>query len=134
MRAGRDTDAARSSEPLDAGRDVDAIPVDALSVRDYITHVHADAETHPPVLRTLCVCCLEFRLDGYGASDRVHDAGEFSQDIVTRAVNDPPSVVSNHGGDCLPGYSQRPDSVLLVLLHQPRVAMDIGAQDRKSVV
>ena len=57
-----------------------------LIILNDISKINSNPELHPPVFRQLVISHLEFLLDLYPASDRVHDTRKLSQQIVSLRI------------------------------------------------
>ena len=67
------------------------------------------------------------------AAHRVDDAGELDEQPVAGGLDDAAAVLVDLGVDQLaPNRLQRRERAFLVRAHQPRIAGDIGRQDRRQ--
>jgi hypothetical protein len=97
---------------------------------DDVAEIDADAEFDAPVGRKDSVALGHRALHRDGATHCVDDAGEFDQQPVTRRLDDAAAIFLDCGiRDLAPQLVQRGERALLVPLHQPRIARDIGGED-----
>ena len=68
-------------------------------------------------------------LDLDGAFERVDDAGELGQHAVAGGVGDPAAVPARSARRWSRGARERRQRRLLVDVHQPAIAFDIGGED-----
>src|SRR5580704_14490970 len=79
VRRPRQTDAAGLSDPFEAGRHVDAIPKQIVTLCNDIAEIDADAEQYALLDGHFGVSPSHAALDRNGAAYRFHDACEFDQ-------------------------------------------------------
>ena len=122
-------DAARSRQPLEPRRHVDAVAVEVVAVDDDVAEIDADAELDVPVLGNAGVALEHAALDLDGAARRVDDAAELDQEAVAHHLEDAPAILGDGGIEELAAMLlQRPQRALLIGLHEPAVADDVGRQ------
>ncbi len=126
----RDADAARLGQRLQTCGDVDAVAVDPSSLGGDVSHVDADPEVHAALGGEARVECPQHSLDLDCGADGVEGGRELGEDVVTRSIHDPASVLPDAHRDLLAVVAERPDRGRLVLGHQAAVADGIGGEDR----
>jgi len=89
IRGARQTDAAALGQPLDAGRDVDPIPVETIALDNDIPQVDANTEHHLAGRWQLRVPGFEVVLNRYGTLHRIDHAGELREQVIPRGVHHP---------------------------------------------
>jgi hypothetical protein len=129
----RDADPARLGQPLQAGGDVDPVPVDPLAVAGHVAQVDTDAELHSPRRGEIGVPRSEHALDLGRGAHRVERGRELRQQVVAGRVHHATPVLSHQHPDLFPVGADRADGGRLVLRHQPAVADRVGAQDRREL-
>ena len=55
---------------------------------------------------------------------------ELDKHAVAGGLDDPPAVLNDNGLNCAPMHAQPPRRPLLICPHQPRIAHQVGGQDR----
>src|SRR5208282_5485812 len=80
--------AARLGDSLQPRGNVDAVAEDTIIVVDDIAEIDAHAKLHPPRGVDSGIAFDHLALDGDGALDRVHHAGELGQYTVAGSVDD----------------------------------------------
>ena len=130
MDRGGDTDAAGLGQTFEPRRHVDAVAIDVVTIDDDIADIDAVAEDQSLVLGTIGVPARYCRLHFGRKLHRFDGAGELHQHAVAGRLDHAPAMFGNHGIDQLAAQcvelGERP---LLVGLHQPRVAGQIGRED-----
>jgi hypothetical protein len=114
---------------LQASRDVDAVPIDALALGGHIAHVDADPEVHAALVGEARVERSEHPLGLDGAADRVEGGRKLGQQVVAGGVHDAPPVLSDAHRDVFAIVRQCADRGGLVLGHQPAVADHVSRED-----
>ena len=89
----RDQHAAGLGEPLQPGRDVDAVAIDVIAVDDDIADIDPDAEHEALVGQ--CSSASHGFLDRDGAAHGVDRAGELDQHAVAGELHQPAAVAGN---------------------------------------
>ncbi|MDJ0809332.1 MAG: hypothetical protein QNJ01_04480, partial [Desulfobacterales bacterium] len=64
-------------QPLQAGRDIDPVAVDAIPIGDHIPQIDADTENHFAIIGKRGIGVLDVILNRQGALHRIHRAGKF---------------------------------------------------------
>src|SRR5208283_3601428 len=128
-----DADSAGLGQGFEAGGDIDAVAINVALVDDDVAEVDADAELYPFVGRHVGVAPDHFALDLDGIAHRIDDAGELGQEAVAGGLDDAAPVLGDLGvAELAPYRRQRDQGAFLVGAHQPRIAGDIGRQDRRQ--
>jgi hypothetical protein len=130
----RHTNPTRFSDPLQSGRDINAIAVDVVVLRDdYVAEVDADPEydllflrrpriavNHPPLHRNRT---------GYG----LNDTGKLYENAVAGRFDDAALMFGDLRVDQFTAMGSEPGkSASLVLAHQSRVSDDIGGENGRE--
>ena len=131
MGRGREVDAAGLRQRLEPRSDVDAVAVDIGVVDHDVAEVYADAIVEPFVGGQAGIARGHTLLDLDRAPHGVDHARELGQHAVARRLDEAASVLGDFRADHftivrLEG-GQRP---FLVGAHQPRIAGNVGRQDR----
>ena len=123
-------DAARPRQPLEPRRHVDAVAIEIVALDDDVAEIDADAELDVPVLGNSGVALRHAALDFDRAARRVKNAAELDQEAVAHHLEDAPAMLG-HGGieELAAMLAKRAQRALLVGLHEPAVANDVGRQD-----
>ena len=127
----RQTDAAGFSDALEPRRNIDAIAEDVVHANDDVADVDADAKQNPLVSRIADREPVDAALELHGGPHRIDRAGEFGEEAVPGILDDAAAVLDDHRQHRV--YQQRSHARMgrfLVRMHQPRIAGDIGHQDR----
>ena len=130
--AARNGYAARLGDRLDACRDVHPVAEQVSTLHDHVAQVDADAKPHPLVFGQVFVAGAQRRLDLGGAAHGLHGAGKLRQDGVARGIEDPAAVRLEQLVENLAVAAQGAHGALLVLAHEPAVAVHVGHQDRRQ--
>src|SRR5437588_350431 len=93
--AARDADPAGLGQPLETGRDVDAVAEDIPVLHHHVADIDTDAEPHATVFGELLIGLGEVALDLDRALHGGEDAAELGEHAVARGAADPPAVLSN---------------------------------------
>ena len=92
---------------------------------------HAELDAPPLRDGRIAQCHLALHLDG--AAHRIDDAGELDEQAIARNLDDATAMFLDFGvGQLAPECLERGERAFLVLAHQPRIARDIGRQDRRQ--
>ena len=86
----RDANSARLGQLLKANRNVYAGAIKIVVFGDYVPEVDADAELHLLLIGNRRVALRNLVLNLDGAANGLDDAGELSDDAVSRAAEDVP--------------------------------------------
>jgi hypothetical protein len=117
---------------LQPGGDVDPVTEDVAIFNDDVALVDADAEFEAPVRRGRGVAFRHRALHLGGAAQRIDDAGELNEHSVAGRLDDASLMFGDAWIDQLaPQCPERRERTLLVGADQPRVAGDIGGEDRR---
>ena len=126
-------DAARLREGFKTRGNVDPVTEDAAVLHHHIADVDADAQHHRGLGWERPVGFRERLLDAHGAADGINDAPELGENAVARGPGD----IAPAGGDQVvdnPAVSrQRRERAFLVLVHQPRVSLNVCGKDRNEL-
>jgi hypothetical protein len=96
---------------------------------DDIAEIHADPELHAPIRVNARVPLSHGLLDGHCAFDGNYDAPELRKDTVTGRVDDPTSMISDHGQDNRLMRLQVANRSGVVGTHERAIAGDVGGED-----
>ena len=130
-RAGNE-DAARLGQLLQPRGDVHALAIEVVVLHHHVAKVDADAVPHLLSFRQLAVARRQLALHLDRALHGFHYAGELGDHRVAPGVDGAavmPLDQRIHRGAILP---QRANGAGLVAFHQPRIALDVRAQDRRQ--
>jgi len=126
-----DADPARLGQAFEPGRDIDPVAKDVAVLDDDVALVNADAEVDPAVGRQRAIALGHRRLQLSRTTGRIDDAGKFDQQAVAGGLDDAAMMALDLRVDHLGAqYPEPAERALLIGLDQPRVAGDIGRQDR----
>ena len=128
-----DTDPARLGEHFQAGRHVNPVAKDVISLDDHISQIDPDTELYPPGRRDVCVASCHAPLYLGRAQHRVGDAMEFHQHTVAAGFDDA-APVSRDGriNELNPMGLETREGPRLVRLHEPTVADHISGDDGRE--
>src|SRR6516165_10534419 len=126
-----DADFSGLGQGFKAGGDIDTVAIEVALVEDDVAEIDADAKLDTPLDRHIGVAPSYRLLDLDGAPHRIDDAGELDEQPVAGRLDDAASVFLDLGirqlsPDCL----QRGERAFLIGTHQPRIAGDVGGEDR----
>src|SRR6516164_3645613 len=129
----RDADAARLGEAFETCRDVDAVAKEVAVFDDDVALVDADAEVDPAVGRQRIIAGRYGRLQLGRAAHRIDNARKLYEQPVAGSLDDAASVLSDPRVDGFGAQRLEPaESALFVGFDQPRIAGDIGREDRRE--
>ena len=116
-------------ESLQPRRDIDAIAHQVVALDHHVADVDSDAELHPAVVgergcQSSMLCWIFKR-----GAHCLHGAGEFRNDAVAGAAEDPAFVRADDRGDPLATVLKRPIGSLLIGAHHAGIARAIGGED-----
>src|SRR5438874_9127124 len=122
---------ARFGHGFEPCGDVDAVAVDVVAVDDHIAEIDPDPEFDALGRRDARAPFAHRFLHLGRAAHRVDDAAELDQHAVAGSLDDAAIVLGDTRIDKLgPQRLESRQGAFLVRPHQPRVAGDIGGQDR----
>jgi hypothetical protein len=127
----RDADAARVGQVFEPRRNVHRIAIEVLVVDDYVAEVDPDSEPDAPVICDIGVAFDHplLRLDR--PAHRFDRARKLDEEAVAGGLDDAPAVPGDARVDQLaPARLELGERPFLVRPHQPRIAGDIGGNDR----
>jgi hypothetical protein len=127
-----DAHSAGFGQPLQSGRDVDAVAQEIAASDHYIANMDADAEAEDSIWINVFIQTSEGLLDFHGTLNCIHCTGELRQDAVTRCVGDPATMLLNKPVHNTAMSRQGPKGSDLVPVHEARVARDIRREDRRK--
>ena len=129
----RDADAAGLGEAFEPGGDIDPVAEDVAVLDDDVALVDADAELEALFRRGRGVAFGHRALPLGGAAQRVDDAGELDEEPVAGGFDDAPLMLGDARVDQFaPQRLERRQRPFLVLPDEPRIAGDIGGEDRRQ--
>src|SRR6516164_4006683 len=110
--------------------DVHAVSKNVTTVDHDIPDVDADAKLDPPLFGHVGIALSHAALDINGATQRVHNTAELSQQPIAGILDYPPTVLSDFGFDVGAQMVLKPGvRPLFVQACQPTVTSHIGRQD-----
>src|SRR6267378_6913592 len=92
-----DRDPAGRGNALQAGRDVDTVAKNILSLNNHVAHVHAHAKFDALILRCTSISFSDATLQLGGARHRVHDTGKLHQHSVAGQFDDSSLMLADFG-------------------------------------
>jgi hypothetical protein len=129
----RDANAAGLRRDFEPRRDIDPIAKDVAVLDNNVALVDADAVFDAPVGRHLGIALGHRALHFDGAAHRIDDAREFDEEPVAGGLDDAAPVLSDlRIAQLAPDRLQRSERAFLVVSHRPRIAGDIGRQNRRQ--
>ena len=128
--APRNADLPAPDEPLEPGRDIDAVAKDIALLGHHIADIDADPEAHPSPFGFAIIRACKRLLDLDRTVNRVEHADEFGEHAIAGGVRDPPSMLPDQIVDYRTTGRQCRHRRLFVAMHQAAVALDIGGEDR----
>jgi hypothetical protein len=127
----RDAEPARFCERLQAGRDIDAVAEDVVTVNDDVTEIDPDPEPDLAVLGHTGFAIDHRPLQLGGTAHRVDDAREFHQHPVVGRLYDAAGMLADLRVDELAAMRLKAlVRAFLVRAHQTRIPRHIGGEDR----
>ena len=115
------------------GRHIDAIAENVVSVDDDVAEIDADAKFDGLTVGPRRVVVGHRRLNGERAFHRIHGAGKLDQRAVAHHLDDAAAVFGHGRIEARgPDVAQRRERSRLVGAHQPRIADNIGREDRRE--
>jgi hypothetical protein len=129
----RRADATRLGERLKPGCDIDAVTMDVAVLDDHLRPIDIDAKLNALVGGNVGVVSRHLVLHRDGAGDGFDDAGELDQQPVAGRLDHARPVLGDLRVDQLAAQRlQTRKCALFVLPHQPRIARNIGREDRRE--
>ena len=126
----RDQHAAGLANALQPRRDIDAVAENVVALDQDVAEIDADAIDDALVFRRPGVALGHQLLDRDRAFDGGDDGGKLQQHPVARRLDDAPAEARARSAAPPRDARARPRRPRLVLAHQPRVADDVGGEDR----
>ena len=130
VRSARNGHATGFGDAFEPRRNIDAVAEDILAFNKHIAEMDADPVEDAPRLESAVIAGGHLPLHRQGALDPRDDGREFDEHPVAHDLEQPPAM---RGDDRLSGLSPLPHETCragLVLTHHPRIADDIGGEDR----
>ena len=110
-------------------RYVDAITVSTSFFFNHIAKIDADAKYHFALFGKLLVAFGQLPLDLNSALHRIHNRGEFGQQVIARGINHTTPTLLYEGGHGLFVCRQGMDGTGLIITHKATVAFNIGIEN-----
>src|SRR5712692_1416813 len=129
----RKTDATALGQPLNAGRDVDPIPVETIALNNHIPQVDTDTEHHLAGRWQRSVAGFEVVLNRDGTLHRIDHAGELREQVIPRGVHHAAPMRLDVCGHHLAVGGEGADGGHFIVAHEAAVALDIGAEDGREL-
>jgi hypothetical protein len=126
----RDQHAARLAEALQPRRNIDAVAENVVALDQHVAEVDADAIDDALGFGRPGVALDHQFLDRDRGFDGGDDGGKLQQQSVARRLDDAPAQARHDRPRRFAMLSDRKGRARLVLAHQPRVADDVGGEDR----
>jgi hypothetical protein len=128
-----DADPARLGQRLQPRGDIDAVAVNVILLEDDVAKIDADAKLDAAFLGDAVIAQRHLALQFDRAAHCIDDARKLGQQPVAGSFDDATAMLGDLGVRHF-AAQRRQGSVraLLVLAHQPRIAHDIGRQDRRQ--
>ena len=128
-----DTDPARLSQCLETRRDVYPVSVNVPLIDDDVAKVDPHAELDATFDWHARVALDHLALHVNCAAYRVDYAGKFDEQAIPCGFDNPAAVLFNlRVCKLAPKELQRGERSFLIRPHQPRIAGDVGRQDRRE--
>jgi len=122
-----------SAQAFEANRDVDTVAEDVPVLDDDVAHIYADPKVDGLVGWYNHIPLGPMRLYLGGAAERIYHTAELDEEAVTHRLDEPAVMRGDRRIDQLgPDRRGLSESAALVLSHQPRIARDIGGEDRRE--
>src|SRR6516164_1999035 len=126
-----DADPTGLGQGFEPCRDIDPVAVDVASVPDDVAEIDSHAELDAPIGRHLGVSLGHLALNLDSATHRVDDAGELDEQAVAGGFyNAAPVLLDLRIAQLAADRLQFGERAFLVRPHQPRIARNIGGEDR----
>jgi hypothetical protein len=124
-------DAARLAFAFNTGCDIDAIAENIVAIDDDVADIDANTKAHLGLWAIIPFSHL--LLDGHGAGDCIHSAGELDQQSISGALDDAAIVGGDRRIDDLAAVSLEGfERACLIGSHQTRITDDISRQYRRQ--
>jgi hypothetical protein len=128
----RHTDFAWAGETLQASSDIDPVPIEVITLNDYVTHVDAYAELNPAIIRSFGKATSHRFLHVDGMLDSVDRTGEFNERTVSGCLNDTSPILGNLGLKKIRSKCLEPcQRASFILAHQSTVTDYVRSQYRR---
>src|SRR5205085_4860269 len=126
-------DAAGFCQGFKARGDVDAVAIDVARFDDHVTEVDAQPKEYVLLLGRLSIAVGHSTLNLNSASHRSDHAGKLREHSIASVLYDSTAVLLDLWIDQLAEMHFEPVvCALFVLPHEPRIAGDIGGEDRRK--
>ena len=125
-----DAYAARLADGFEPRRDIDAVAQNILAVDQHVAEIDADAVEDASGLGNARVAFGHLLLHANRALDRRDDRRKFQQHAVAHRLDEPAAESANDRRRRLAMFPHRARRPRFVIAHQPRVADDVGGEDR----
>src|SRR5262245_17802795 len=109
--------------------DVDAVAIDAGVVKDDITLIDTDAETHATSFFYISIALRHRSLDRHRTFGCAHDAAKLRQDTVTSGVNDAAAVLLDHREYDSLMLLETANRIGFIRAHEGAVSCDVGRKN-----
>src|SRR5262249_27738987 len=128
-----DAYAAWLGERLKPSRNIHAVAKDIIGLDNYVADVDADPKSDAPVLHIVGSKVVDAGLELHSSSNRFDRARKLCQEPVAGVLDNAAAVFGNCRGDSV-GHERRQFGMrsLFVIVHEPRVASDVGGQYRRQ--
>src|SRR3984893_8784418 len=128
-----DADPAGLGQRLQPCGDIDPVAINVVLLDDDIAEIDADAEFDAPHLVNLDIAQRHLALQLDCTTHRIDDARDLGPQSITGRFDNAAAMLGDLGVRYF-AAQRRQDRVraFLVLAHQPRIARDIGRQDRRQ--
>jgi len=124
-----ETDLTWPRQPFEAGRDVDAVAEQAVSLHPYLADVKSDSELHPLVALEIDIACSQDPLNLHGEARRADGTRELGEKVVADKVNETSALLAEMELDLLTVGRQSAYCRVFVGGHEPAVADHVGRED-----
>ena len=125
-----DAYAARLADGFEPRCDIDAVAQNILAVDQHVAEIDADAVEDASGLGNARVAFGHLLLHANRALDRRDDRRKFQQHAVAHRLDEPAAESANDRRRRLAMFPHRARRPRFVIAHQPRVADDVGGEDR----
>ena len=125
-----DAYAARLADGFEPRCDIDAVAQNILAVDQHVAEIDADAVKDASGLGNARVAFGHLLLHANRALHRRDDRRKFQQHAVAHRLDEPAAESANDRRRRLAMFPHRARRPRFVIAHQPRVADDVGGEDR----